>query len=372
MRNRFRFAGLLRGIPVSAGAFLFTAAAAGLVASQATGQTSGQRAFPGQSSQVQVAYAENPGEAAARQGEAAARQGEAAARQGTVHRDSQVVPAGGHMLHKRQHVCPKGGCGPGGTCQGTCVVRPGRFGYYATQWRAWPGDEGVRQTSLQQMTPVSPPASAIPSVDEEALMPSSLMPDDDEQSFGSDNFGFEEVNPAPQLPPPGLPQNQVPAPGDTEPDSAEGDGAADGDSATPAAPGRASLFDKDPPAEKPSLFDEPAAPQTKPEMPEAPADDKKDDKKDESLDNLFDDFGRASKLRSDSLRQRLAVANQTAARQQAQQRADTRTASGWMPRQLPDASASQPINRGPSLDQPSQVVPTSALQQTGARSNPLR
>ena len=340
---------------------MFTAAAAGLVTSPATGQTSGQRAFPGQSSQVQVAYAENPGEAAARQGEAAARQG-------TVHRDSQVVPAGGHMLHKRQHVCPKGGCGPGGTCQGTCVVRPGRFGYYATQWRAWPGDEGVRQTSLQQMTPVSPPASAIPSVDEEALMPSSLMPDDGEQSFGSDNFGFEEVNPAPQLPPPGLPQNQVPAPGDTEPDSAEGNGAAQGDSATPAAPGRASLFDKDPPAEKPSLFDEPAAPQTKPDMPEAPA----DDKKDESLDNLFDDFGRASKLRSDSLRQRLAVANQTAARQQAQQRADTRTASGWMPRQLPDASASQPINRGPSLDQPSQVVPTSALQQTGARSNPLR
>ena len=152
MTNRFRFAVRSREITVPAGALLLTAAVAGLVASPASGQTSRQRGESGRSSQVQVAYAENPSDGTVARG--------------TLHRDSQVVPAAAHMLHKRQHVCPKGGCGPGGTCQGTCVVRPGRFGYYATQWRAWPGDAGVQQTSLQQMTPVSPPASAIPSVEQ--------------------------------------------------------------------------------------------------------------------------------------------------------------------------------------------------------------
>lgn len=316
---------------------LLAAACCGLLGDEALGQTPRQPAAS-RSSQVQVALAEMPSDARASAG--------------AVHRDSQVVPAGA-LLHKHQRACPQGGCQLGAKCQGTCVVRPGRFGYYATQWRTWPGEGGVQQTSHQEMTPVSPPASAIPSVDEEALMPSSLLPDDD-TSFGSDNFGFEPVEPAvptPQLPPPADPEAGDPLPG---------------------APDPTTVTPPTPPA-KPSLFDPPAAPQ--------PADgEKPEEKKDESLDNLFDDFGRASQTRSGSLlRQRLAMANQQAARQRAAQAAaaqpvaSTRATDAWKPRQLPATSAGKPLLGAAAAAEPSRVVPTSASTPRSApRSNPLR
>ena len=335
-------------LTVSAGPFLLTAAVLGLVAGDAAAQTRSQASAPRRLSQEQVAHAETAAETAAK-------------RSPGYRVDAQVVPAGAHMLHKRHRVCPQGGCGPGGTCQGTCVVRPGRFGYYATQWRAWPGDGGVQQASLQEMTPVSPPASAIPSVDEEALMPSSLMPDDDDTSFGSDNFGFEEVVPPPQappLPPPGAAEIPPAAPGEGMLDPAESD------APPPAAPERPSLFDEDPAPEKPSLFDTPA----EPAEPESPA---TEEKPKESLDNLFDDFGRASQLHNDRLRQRLAMANQQVARQQAQQRTTSGTDSGWKPRELAESPESRPLTSG-AFRASSRVVPTSAEQRSGARSNPLR
>lgn len=316
---------------------LLAAACCGLVSEDARGQTQRQPAVS-RSSQVQVALAEMPSDASTSAG--------------AVRRDSQVVPAGAHLLHKQHRACPQGGCQLGAKCQGTCVVRPGRFGYYATQWRTWPGDGGVQQASHQEMTPVSPPASAIPSVDEEALMPSSLLPDDDDTSFGSDNFGFEPVEPAPpapQLPPPPQP--------------------------VPADPGTPEPTDVTPPPspEKPSLFDPPAASQpTEGEKPE--------EKKDESLDNLFDDFGRASQSRSGSLlRQRLAMANQQAARQRAEQAsaaqrvASAKPVEAWKPRQLPATSASKLLAGDAAAAEASRVVPTSAsTPRTTSRSNPLR
>lgn len=352
MTRRLRLSVRNVKLMVSAGRFLLTAAVLGFVAGDASGQTGSQASAPRRLSQEQVAHAETAGETAAK-------------RSPGYRVDTQVVPAGAHMLHKRQRVCPQGGCGPGGTCQGTCVVRPGRFGYYATQWRPWPGDGGVQQASLQEMTPVSPPASAIPSVDEEALMPSSLMPEDDDTSFGSDNFGFEEVVPAPQAPPlpaPGGPENPPAAPDAGMLDPAEG--------STPpqAAPERPSLFDEDPAPEKPSVLETPA----KPAQPESPAADPATEKKsEESLDNLFDDFGRASQLHNDRLRQRLAVANQQVARQQAQQRSDSGSNRGWKPRELTESAESRPLRSG-TPQRGSRVVPTSAEQQTGVRSNPLR
>ena len=277
---------------------------------------------------------------------------------GGVHRDPQVMPAGAHLLRKRTNVkkvCPQGGCGLGAQCQGTCVVRPGRFGYYATQWRAWPGDGGVQQTSLEQMTPVSPPASAIPSIDEEALMPSSLMPEEEFAPRGSDNFGFEDVLPptqTPPLPPPSQPESGLPADGTAPADPPPTEPA-------PTAPQRPSLFD--PPA--------PAGPADPAGPPAAEKDPDGESKPKESLDNLFDDFGRQSRLRSSvELRQRLALANQQMARRQAEQ-ATTASSGPRQPGALPATGAPQRL-KAPAASTP-RVVPASA-QRSAPAGNPLR
>ena len=87
--------------------------------------------------------------------------------------DHAVVPAGG--LHCRH--CGPGGCRVhgghmagcrDGLCVPHCPVRPSQYGYYHTQWRRWPG-QGVVPTSAEQAaTPVAPPASQVPTVDEES------------------------------------------------------------------------------------------------------------------------------------------------------------------------------------------------------------
>lgn len=276
-----------------AGHVLARAGLAAIVAATVLGNASarGQNTAP-QSQGVRVAYAEAAD----------------TARSGSVHRDPQVVPAGAHVLrHKGKHKCAQGGCGPDGRCVGTCVVRPERFGYYATQWRAWPGDQGVQQTSLEEMTPVSPPASAIPSVDQEALLPGSLEPEDDDRPSGSDAFGFGESVPAPQAPrqpaAPGMPEANVPGPSTLQPEA-------------PGQPQRPSLFDEAAPADQATpkgdvtpADETPAAPEKAPEG-KAPAD------TDDQLDNLFDEFG--SRLR---LRERLAVAHHRLASARAEQQA---------------------------------------------------
>ena len=61
-----------------------------------------------------------------------------------------------------------GQCGTGG-CPAHCPVRPDQFGYYPTRWRNWPG-QGVKQVSHfdPATTPVVPPKSEIPGIDEES------------------------------------------------------------------------------------------------------------------------------------------------------------------------------------------------------------
>lgn len=93
--------------------------------------------------------------------------------------DHEVVPAGGvacrHCGHRdcplhRGHLdaCRDGLCAP------HCPVRPVEYGFYRTQWRRWPG-QGVEPVSAEQAaTPVPPPASLVPSADEE----SPLAPED--------------------------------------------------------------------------------------------------------------------------------------------------------------------------------------------------
>lgn len=322
-----------RKTAASLSACLSAMAFVGVAADLASAQQAARPVASPRSSQVRVAVAEtpvNPGAAA-----------------GTVHRDPQVVQAGA-ILHHNKRVCPQGGCGLGGQCQGTCVVRPGRFGYYATQWRAWPGDQGVQQASLEEMTPVSPPASAIPAVDEEALMPSSLMPAEDDVPFGSDNFGFEPVEPAEPLPP-AIPSDEGSLP--DEPAPAE----------------------QAPTPSKPSLFDpEPTAPDAgvKPESEEKPK---------ESLDNLFDEFGRTSANRSGAqLSRRLTMANHEFNRRKAEQMAIAEPSAAaaapaqnaWKPRQLPSAATSRPLAAAPATS--SRVVPATAQQRVSPSGNPLR
>ncbi|MGA0039468.1 MAG: hypothetical protein ACO3NZ_06440 [Pirellulales bacterium] len=330
---------------VSLGVCLSAVAFVGISAETATAQTGARPAASPRSSNVRTAYAETSATAASTPG--------------NVHRDPQVVQAGA-MLHHSKRVCPQGGCGPGGQCQGTCVVRPGRFGFYATQWRAWPGDQGVQQASLQEMTPVSPPASAIPAVDEEALLPSSLMPDDDDAGFGSDNFGFEPVEPAPQSPPP--------APTD--------------EGTFPAAEPEPDAVSPEPAPSKPSLFDpEPRVPATETappaESPDAAEQPNKEGKPKESIDNLFDEFGRTSATQSGNLRRRLAAANQEFARRKAEQvsaaerQAQAVQPDAWRPRQLAPSTASRPLVAAPTLSS-RRVVPATAQQSVSPNGNPLR
>lgn len=87
-----------------------------------------------------------------------------------------------------------GRCDAGG-CPAHCPVRPEHFGYYPTQWRSWPG-QGVRQVSHfdPATTPVVPPRSQLPTLDEEA----GVLPDEEAEDAGPADGGAAE--PAAALP----------------------------------------------------------------------------------------------------------------------------------------------------------------------------
>ena len=55
-----------------------------------------------------------------------------------------------------------------GMCVPSCPVRPGQYGYYGTQWRRWPGQGVVQASATEAATPVAPPRSAVPGVQEES------------------------------------------------------------------------------------------------------------------------------------------------------------------------------------------------------------
>jgi hypothetical protein len=50
-------------------------------------------------------------------------------------------------------------------------VRPEVFGFYGTRWRKWPGEGVVQASNNEAATPVRPPQTEVPGVDEESLAP---------------------------------------------------------------------------------------------------------------------------------------------------------------------------------------------------------
>ena len=76
-------------------------------------------------------------------------------------------PAGGRLGLHCNGLCEQGGC------PAHCPVRPDQFGYYATRWRSWPG-QGVKQVGHfdPATTPVVPPRSEVPGMEEELALPS--------------------------------------------------------------------------------------------------------------------------------------------------------------------------------------------------------
>ena len=72
--------------------------------------------------------------------------------------------------HVRPRVC-EACCGEcrGAACPANCPVRPDEFGFYETQWRTWPTETTRRAAEPESLTPVSPPRSEVPGVDEESL-----------------------------------------------------------------------------------------------------------------------------------------------------------------------------------------------------------
>jgi hypothetical protein len=71
----------------------------------------------------------------------------------------------GHVQHAGFHHAA--GCRDG-MCMPSCPVRPGQYGYYGTQWRRWPGQGVIQASATEAATPVAPPKSAVPGVQEES------------------------------------------------------------------------------------------------------------------------------------------------------------------------------------------------------------
>lgn len=95
--------------------------------------------------------------------------------------DPAVVPAGGagcctldgrcgEVRQAGFHHGHAAGCRDG-MCVPSCPVRPGHYGYYGTQWRRWPGQGVIQASAAEAATPVKPPKSAVPGVEEESPVP---------------------------------------------------------------------------------------------------------------------------------------------------------------------------------------------------------
>jgi hypothetical protein len=101
--------------------------------------------------------------------------------------DHAVMPAGGAMPGQaacsqcRRSACPQCRLAEGhhhghaqcqhGLCPAHCPVRPDVFGFYGTRWRKWPGEGVVQASNNEAATPVRPPQTEVPGVDEESLPP---------------------------------------------------------------------------------------------------------------------------------------------------------------------------------------------------------
>lgn len=87
--------------------------------------------------------------------------------------DHAVAPAGGLVCREcgvgtcRMHTGHVAACRDG-HCAPHCPVRPSEHGFYRTQWRRWPGSGIVPVSAEEAATPVSPPSSQVPTIDEES------------------------------------------------------------------------------------------------------------------------------------------------------------------------------------------------------------
>ena len=69
-------------------------------------------------------------------------------------------------LHPQEPGAASAVCG--GHCAACCPVRPDQFGFYATQWRPWPGPVSIAPgPPIDAVTPVPPPRSVVPDMDRE-------------------------------------------------------------------------------------------------------------------------------------------------------------------------------------------------------------
>ena len=91
--------------------------------------------------------------------------------------------AGGRLDLPCNGLCEQGGC------PAHCPVRPDQFGYYATRWRSWPG-QNVKQAGHfdPATTPVVPPRSEVPKMADELALPNQ------QEENASDDSDEEEAD----------------------------------------------------------------------------------------------------------------------------------------------------------------------------------
>lgn len=203
--------------------------------------------------------------AAAREADPVARPAATATRSKTIV-DHAVVPAGG--VHCRQ--CGTGACRMhgghlagcrNGMCHPHCPVRPSQYGFYSTQWRRWPG-EGVVPTSAEEAaTPVAPPASQVPTIDEESPSAAGAAPADGGAAGGAEAMPSAVDRSAQDA---ALPTDPIPEPAPrtapaAEPSAAEPPVPPTPPGEAPATPGKE--------AAEGDLFDQSAAPRPDEELP---------------------------------------------------------------------------------------------------------
>lgn len=127
-------------------------------------------------------------------GEPAAAQRRVVQAGGPVGQAGEVRQCGfGH--HDAGRLC-HGGCRDGG-CPTHCPVRPQTFGFYGTQWRAWPTQGTAKTDDARGSMPVPPASSAVPGIDEESLKST-------DQSLPADDLPVPDTF-QDQAPPPALP-----------------------------------------------------------------------------------------------------------------------------------------------------------------------
>lgn len=114
--------------------------------------------------------------------------------------DGAVLPAGGPPCE----ACDPNASGPpgghlaecrDGLCAPHCPVRPSQYGFYRTQWRRWPGQGVVPASAEEAATPAVPPASQIPTSEEE-----SPRSPESEPTPPDDGAGALPTDPLPELP----------------------------------------------------------------------------------------------------------------------------------------------------------------------------